>query len=409
MSSTTRILLSLVLGLAVGVMIAAADSAALERVVPLVTPLGKLWVRALQMTVIPLVFAVLVTGVVSAASAAAAGRLAARAIALFIVFLVIAALGSVTLSSSILAAWPVSEAASAAMRAGAAQLGAELPDIPPFSEWIVSVIPTNPIGAAAGGEFLPMIVFALFFAFAAARISTESRDRLVGFFQAVSEAMIVIVNWVLWAAPIGVFALALSVGYHGGASAAGALLYYILLLSGLCLLTALAMYPIAVLRGGVTLHQFATAAARPQVVAASTQSSLATLPAMIEATRSRLNVPPQVVGVVLPLAVSVFRITSPVANLGIVVLIAAIYGVSLEPWQLVAGAGVAVIASFGTVGISSQVGYFVSVMPTALVMGVPVEVLPLFLAVEVIPDIFRTIGNVTADIAVTTVLRRRAP
>ena len=172
---------------------------------------------------------------------------------------------------------------------------------------------------------------------------------------------------------------------------------------GLILLT----YVVAVVWGRVGLGRFARAAAPAQVVAFSTQSSLACLPVMVERARDRLGVSAATAGLVLPLAVAVFRITSTVANLAVCIYVAHLYGIPLSPGVLIAGGVTALAISVGTVGLPGQVSFFASIAPIAIVMGLPLEVLPLLLAVEVVPDIFRTIGNVTADLAAARIVEGR--
>ena len=155
---------------------------------------------------------------------------------------------------------------------------------------------------------LPLVVFAVAFGFAVTRIDPEARARLVGFFQAMADALLVIVHWVLRLAPVGVFALAFLLGSRTGLQAAGALIHYILMLLALMVVMGLLVYPGAVLGAGVRLQQFARAVLPAQVVAASTQSSLASLPAMVQGCREHLGVSARVSSLVLPLAVSVFRL-----------------------------------------------------------------------------------------------------
>lgn len=406
MSQTNRIILALVLGLAAGATIAALGQAGLARAVALLQPVGTLWVNALRMTVIPLVFAVLVTGVANAAGAASAGRLAARAMVAFGILLLVSVAATAIIVPALFATFPIPPSAAAALRAGALSQHGALPSVTPLSEWLTGIIPVNAVEAAAEGAVLPLIMFALFFAFAIARLPAGSRDRLTGFFEAFAAAMITIVQWILRVAPLGVFALALGVGFHGGLGAAGALLYYIVLLSVMCLLATGTMYPLAAASKALTLREFARGAAPAQVVAASTQSSLATLPAMIEVAQRTFGLPAGIVGLVLPLAVSLFRISTAIANLSAAIFVAALYEVPLTPADLAAGALVSFATSIGSVGVSSQVSYFFGVMPICLAMGLSVEVLALLLAVEVLPDVFRTICNVTADLAVTVLLGR---
>jgi Na+/H+-dicarboxylate symporter len=186
------------------------------------------------------------------------------------------------------------------------------------------------------------------------------------------------------------------------------LLQYVVIVSVVTAGIALLPYAlIALRRGGVGLPAFARAVAPVQVLAFSTQSSLACLPAMIERANDDLKIPPRITGLVLPLAVAVFRLTSPVANLAVAYFVAHIFGIQPGVPQMVAAVLVAFAISVGSVGLPGQISFFVSMAPICLALGVPIELLPILLAVEVIPDIFRTIGNVTGDLGVTALLKGR--
>jgi proton glutamate symport protein len=161
--------------------------------------------------------------------------------------------------------------------------------------------------------------------------------------------------------------------------------------------------------GRVPLARFVRAVAPVQVTAFATQSSLACLPAMIERCRDDLGVADRVSGLVLPLAVSVFRITGPVANFGVALFVAQVYGVHPSAMQYLGATLVAVATSMASVGLPGQVSFFASIAPICLSLGLPVDLLPILIAVEVIPDIFRTVGNVTADMALTAALAKREP
>jgi Na+/H+-dicarboxylate symporter len=406
MSSSTRVILGLVAGLAGGALLGALNDPALARLIAFIEPVGMLWLNALRMTVVPLVVAMLITGIASAAESAASGRLAARVLLLFVIFLTGAALLAAVLTPAALALWPVPADAAATVRAGLGHAAAAVPTLPPFGDWLTQVVPANPFAALSEGAMLPLVVFALLFGFAASRIEVSLRVILLGFFQAVVETMLVLIRWVLWAAPAGVFALALGVGYRSGVGAAGALGFYLVLMCSLGVLITIALYPIAAIMGGASFSRFARAAAPAQVVAVSTQSSLASLPAMIAGAQSDLAVPARIASITLPLAVSLFRISSPPFNLSIVLFVAHVYGVHIGALQLAAGIAVAVVTSLGVVGLPSQITFFTTTVPISLAMGVPTEMLSLLLALEVIPDIFRTVGNVTADLALTAIVAR---
>ena len=372
-SLSGRVLVALILGLGIGAWIQSLGEAP-AWAVSTAQAIGGVWLGGLQMTVMPLIVAITLT---------------------------------LVLVQGALSLWPVDPDSARALIAGATDgEAAPPPQAIEFGAWLRSLAPTNPVAAAAEGGVLPLVIFALFFAFAVTRLPEAQRELIVRFFDAVADAMIVIVRWVLWAAPLGVFALALTLGMRGGLGSTGALLHYVVLVSLGCITVVLASYPLAVIFGRVPLFRFARAIAPAQVVAFSTQSSLGTLPAMVERARDHLGVPEHVAGLVLPLAVAVFRLTSPVANLSVVLFICHVSGVEPTVAQLIAAGVVAFAVSISSVGLPGQVSFFVSIAPICLAMGAPIELLPLLLAVEVIPDIFRTVGNVSADLAVTAVLNR---
>jgi Na+/H+-dicarboxylate symporter len=297
--------------------------------------------------------------------------------------------------------------AGAALRAGLTA-GTPAPEIASAAEFLRSFIPTNPVQAAAETAVAPLVVFGLLFGFAATRIEADLRDRIVGAFRAIAQAMLVLVGGVLWLAPFGVFALALVVGARVGLGAAGVLAQYVVVISVVMTAATLLIYPLAMIVGRVGLLRFLRASAPAQAVALRTQSSLATLPAMLTASE-RMGVPERVRGLTLPLAVSVFRYASVAANMAVVVYLAALYGVELGPLELLAGAGVAAVANLAGVGLPAQVSFFAIIGPICLALGVPLELLPLLLAVETVPDIFRTVGNVSSDLVVTSAATRFAP
>jgi proton glutamate symport protein len=231
---------------------------------------------------------------------------------------------------------------------------------------------------------------------------------LVEFFQAIADAMIVIVRWVLWVAPLGVFALILSVCARSGLGMLSALGVYVLVECLLYLSVTVMMLPVALIFGGEQFRRFVPALVPAQVVAISTQSSLASLPAMLESADRRLGYPKQVAALVLPMAVSLFRLTSPVQYVTSAVFIAWAYGIDLSTAQLLAGALLAVVISLGSVGLPGQVTFIATNLPVAQAMGLPLSPLGLMLAVDTIPDALATLGNVTADLTATSVVNRQS-
>jgi Na+/H+-dicarboxylate symporter len=305
--SPFRILAGLALGLAVGGLGAWAGFP-MDRAAGWASAVGGLWLDALRMTVVPLVFSLIVTGIAAAAATTGAGGLTRRAFVLFALLLLGSALLAALLGPLLLGTWSPSPEALEALRSSLP--AAATPEIPAIGEWFRTLIPTNPVAAAAEGAIVPLTIFAILFGIAAARLPNDGGRPVLAFFATVAETMLVIVRWVLLLAPIGVFALAFALAARIGLGAGAALAHYVLVQIVITLILGLSMYPLAMLAGRVRPGAFARAAAPAQAVAASTQSSLASLPPML-AGAERLNLPGETSSVVLPLAVAVFRIAAP--------------------------------------------------------------------------------------------------
>ena len=397
---STRILLGLVVGLLSGAALNSQPSATLDLLLAIAAPVGQLWLDALTMTVVPLVFGLLVTGIGSATSSAAAGGVAARAMLWFVVLLVAACALSAALTTLALTWTPIPVGGGALSAPGSGP-----PVMAEAGAWFSGIIPANPVKAAAEMSMAPLVVFALFFGFAASRIESHLRTSLTTFFEAMVATMLVIVRWVLLVGPLGVLALGFGVGAKVGLGAAGALAHYVLIVVAACLAITLAAYVLAALVGRISPMTFAKAALPVQVVALGTQSSLACLPAMMTATAS-LRTSPGTAEVVLPLSVSIFRAASAAANIAVAIYLAHLHGVALSPGDLGVGVLVAAAVSLAAVGLPAQVSFFATIGPVCLAMGVPLDALPILLAVETIPDIFRTLGNVTTDLALARIVGR---
>ena len=404
-SNTTRILAGLVLGAVCGLLLSHFDPEYAIGAADIVQPVGRLWLNALQMTVVPLVFALGVVGVSAANDAAASGRTARRAIAVFAILLSAGAAFVAIAAPLLLSLLPRDPALLERLRATMPATTAAATS-PALGDWFAAIIPSNAIAAAAQSAMLPLVVFALFFGFALTRIDSERRVRMTEFFQTIADVMIAIVRWVLWAAPLGVFALVLAVCARTGSAVISALGWYIALQCSMYITVTLLLYPTVAAFGSERLRRFAAGILPAQIVAASTQSSLASLPAMIDSARTRLQQPTNVVALVLPMAVSLFRITSPMQYLGAATFVAWIYGIDVSIAQLAVATALAVVLSLGAVGLPGQVSFMAATMPVTSAMGLPLEPLGLLLAVDTIPDVFATVGNVSADLAASSIVAR---
>ena len=369
--------------------------------------IGGLWLNGLKMTVIPLIVALLIMGIAQGAEAMRAGRVAARAMTWFIGVYVCSAVFGALAINALLGAFPLPGIAVEALRSGLAALDPRASvDVPPVSDFFSNIVPSNAIASAANGDVLQLVVFTLLFALAATRIPAQGRQTLLAFFAAVRDTLLVLIGWILWIAPIGVFALAFSLATGAGGAAVAALLHYVLLLCAIGTGVGLAGYAVAVIFGRRRLGAFARAIIAPQSVAISTRSSLASIPAMLAAART-LGVREKIADVTFPMIGALFRPTGSAMNIAVAFYIAHWLGIEPTVPQIIAAVAVASVISFGAISVPGEVSFITSVSPIAMALGVPIAPLALLVAVEMIPDIFRTLGNVTMDVAVTTAVDRQ--
>lgn len=400
MTLAARVLIGLVAGLALGVILAPADAGAGAALVAWVEPVGALWVNAIRMTVVPLLVSLLVAGVASARTGAVA-RVGGSAVGWFVGLVGVSSLIGGLLARPLLGLLGGTSARASDFITETATSEVTLP---PFRDWFVDLLPSNPVAAAADGAILPLVLFSVIFGLAAGRIATDDRNRIVAGARAVGDAMFVVIEWILAAAPVGVFALALSLAARTGASLVGAVAGFVATTALLVVLATLLLYPITAAFSRVSLRRFARGAAPAQAVGFSTRSSLATLPVMMEEAEKTLGIRPEVAGLALPAAVSLFKYASPVVRITGTFFIAALFGVELGLAETAAVvAGIAAL-SFYSPGIPSG-GLFV-MAPLYQAFGLPLEGIGILIALDIVPDMFITGSNVTADLAVAALVDR---
>lgn len=404
-------LLSLVglgLGVALGILAHHTGSRSLLLLSSVVEPFGRLWTDALRMMVIPLVISFVFVAVTSFDDVGKTGRLGGKALLSHLGLMAVGAalalgvtlpfLGYFTLDPSTVEAFRQSAAGAPELEAGPGT-GLEGP-----GDWLRHIIPENPIRAAADNELLPLIVFTVFFALAVTQISTPRRDALTSFFRGVADASLIGVGWLLWLLPVAVFGLTLPLAARAGGGAVAALGTYIVLVCALLITLTAFLYPVAVFGGRISPGRFARGMAPAQAVAAASRSSLATLPALLESADSKLGMPRSVAGFVLPLSASTFRLNRTVSSPTKLLFVAYMYGVSVDPAFLAVYVGSVFLLSFTSPGIPS--GGFGLTLPFYIAAGIPVEGYVLMRTIDAVPDIFKTVLNVTGDMTVTALVAR---
>jgi proton glutamate symport protein len=355
------------------------------------------------MTVVPLIISLVITAIAGDQEDGFTHNLGRKTVGLFM--LMVAAICTYTALAAppLLALLQFDPATVEALRAPGATVDSTSVMLPPFRDWLVNLIPSNPLKAAVDFEMLPLIVFVAMFAYAMARIPDPGRDVLLRFFTAVKNVMFVMIGWIMAAAPFGVFALMLTMAATMGIAAAGAIGYFLLITIGLIVLAVVALYLLAVVVGRMPLALFARACVPAQVVGFSTKSSLASLPAMFAAAED-LKFSPSVSGFVLPVAVSIFKFASPIGRIAGTYFIARLYGIELGPTEIIVIAGAIGLLSFYSPGIPA--GGLLIMAPLYVSLNLPVEGIGILIALDQIVDMFLTPANVTANLTVVSMLTR---
>ncbi|HLB36986.1 MAG TPA: dicarboxylate/amino acid:cation symporter [Gemmatimonadales bacterium] len=395
------IALGLLGGLGLGLIAAVTGSPTLLTLAGAVEPVGTAFVNLLKMVVVPLVATTLFVGVAAMGDLRRLGRVGTTAMVFFATTTLIGVLLGMGVMRLLL---PFADQAAARSVSGAAH--AAPPQLPGPVEFLVGLIPANPVQAAADGALLPLIVFVVLFAAATGTLPEARRRPLIALADALTAALIHLVRWVLWAAPVGVFALAAPVFARSGWAMLQSLIVFILaVFLGLVLLVAAVYLPAASVLGRRGPAQFFKACLGSQLIGFTTTSSPATIPAMLDGTDA-LGVSRDVSGLVIPLGASLNRAGSALFQGAGVIFLGWLYGVPLP----LAGVGGAVLATFlvafTVAGVPSA--SVVSLAPALIHVGVPVDGLGVLLGVDRIPDMLRTAANVTGTITAATLLDARS-
>ena len=225
------VLLGLVAGAALGVA-SRTGVPGLASLVSVVEPIGILFVNAIRMTVVPLVVAMLIAGIGTAPDLGMLPRLGLRSLVIGLTLAFVVAGSTMLVAVPVLARLPIDPAAATALREAA---GVVVPAEPTggIGRWLTDLVPVNVVKAAADGGLLPLILFALAFGFALTRVAPDRRAAVTAFFSGLADAMMVLVGWIIRAAPLGVFGLTAPLGARLGGDLAGALVSYVGLAVGL--------------------------------------------------------------------------------------------------------------------------------------------------------------------------------
>jgi Na+/H+-dicarboxylate symporter len=380
-----QILVGLVLGVVVGMLF---KSLALG-----LAPVGALFLNAIKMLIVPLVFVSLVAGITAMSDSAKLGRISVKTIAIYLITTAFAV--SIGLAFGTL----FSPGEGMNMVASGSE---EAKQAPSLVQILVGLVPTNPVTAFAEGNILQIIVFAIALG-VSMNLVGEKAAPVVRLFDSLAEVFYKLTDLVMRFAPIGVFALIAGVVASHGievllplagvigviylASIAHMLLIYGGLIGGLARLS-----PLRFFRG----------IAPALAVAFSTSSSSGTLPVSIECARKNLGVSQGVAGFVLPVGATINMDGTAIYQGVLALFIAQAFGIDLNAGQYLMIILTATLASIGTAGVPGAGLIMLGLVLTSV--GLPLEGVALIAGIDRILDMARTTVNVAGDLMTTTLV-----
>jgi Na+/H+-dicarboxylate symporter len=387
----------LILGLAVGLGAAATGSDWLHTIASGAAPFGTVFMNAIKMVVIPLIVTVIFTSIAKLGDPRKLGRIGAQTIAYYWITLIPGiAIGMAVMMFGLQFVGDVQIPQPAA---------APVPELQGFVAFLVSLVPANPFAAASQGTILPLIVFTALFAAATGTLPAERRSRLVSIADVISEALIRLVWWILYLAPIGVFGLTAPVTAKLGWSLVLSLgIFIICVFVGLVTFLLLVTLPLVYFVAGIGPLRYLKGTFGAASVAVATTSTAAAIPVSLEETKRNLGVSKTIADLLVPLGASMHRPGSALFQGAAVVFLAHLYGVPI-PLAVIGAAMLATFLVSLTVAPVPSSGV-VTMAPALDAVGVPVAGLALMLGIDRIPDMMRSAVNLLSQISTAVLVDR---
>lgn len=407
-----RMLLGLLLGTALGITghLAMPSSPLLDGLLRYVAqPAGQIFLRLLFMLVIPLIVSGLALGVAGLGDLRSLGRVGLKTLAYTVVVSAIAVAIGVAAVNLLRPGEGLSPDLRARLLAGAAERASGLSTSVTAPkgglDLLVQIVPDNPIRAAAGGDMLAVMFFALMLGVGLSVTRTEGARRLEEMLQGLYDVTMKLIDMVIRLAPYGVAALMFSLTARFGYEVLGQLARYVGVVVLALAIHQFVVYPLSVqFLGGMSPRRFFRDVQEAMVTAFSTASSNATLPTSLRVAEEKLNLPPEVSRFVLTIGSTANQNGTALFEGVTVLFLAQLYGVPLALGQQLLVVMICVLGGIGTAGVPAG-----SLPVVALILGmvgVPTEGIGLILGVDRFLDMCRTTLNVTGDLAAAVVVSR---
>ena len=400
MSLTTKVVIGMVLGLILGVVLNVVDSPLINEhlVGGLFAMIGKMFINALKMLVVPLVVFSLICGVAGIGDIRLLGRVGGLAFALYIATTAIAITLAIALATII-------GPGSGFDMSGISVAGLAATQAPSVWDVFAAIIPTNPIAAFADGKMLQIIFYVIIIGIAALMLGDRSND-FVKACEYMNELMMKVVEIVMMFAPYGVFCLiAKTFAEQGIELFLPVIAYVVTLVSALFLHLFVTLMVMLRLLAGLDPFTFMKKIRPAQIFAFSTASSNATIPITFRCVTQRIGADNSVASFTVPFGATINMDGTAIMQGVATVFLANVYGVELGIFGYLTVIGLAVLASIGTAGVPG-VGLVMLTMVLSQV-GLPIEGIAIILGVDRLMDMIRTVVNITGDAVVSTIVAKR--
>jgi len=389
----------LVLGLIVGLGAAATGNDWLLAIAKGSAPFGIIFMKAIKMIVIPLIVTVIFTSIARLGNPRKLGRIGGLTLVFYWLTLIPAiAIGMATMKVGLRFAGEIRMPHAEAI---------EVPQLQGIVDFLISLVPANPFAAASSGAILPLIVFTALLAAATGTLPRESRQRLIDLADDLSKALIKLVWWILYLAPIGVFGLTAPVTAELGWGLLQSLgVFIVCVLAGLLIFLAVVTLPLMYFVGGIGPLRYLKGTLGAASVAASTTSTAAAIPVTLEETTRNLGVSATVADLLIPLGASMHRPGSALFQGAAIVFLAWLYDVPIPAAMIGAAMLATFLVSLTVAPVPSS--SVVTMAPALDAVGVPIAGLALMLGIDRIPDMMRSAVNVLGQISAAVIVDRRA-
>ena len=387
----------LVLGLAVGLGASATGNAWLLALAEGSAPIGAIFMNAIRMVIIPLIITIIFTSIAKLGDPRKLGRIGGLTIAFYWITLIPAiAIGMGTMKFGLRFASEIDMPETAAT---------EVPELQSIVDFIVSLVPANPFAAASNGSLLPLIVFTALVAAATGTLAVERRERMINIAEDASAALIKLVWWILYTAPIGVFGLAAPVTARLGWDLVQSLgIFIVFVFVGLVIFVAVVTLPLVYFVAGVGPLKYLKGTFGGVSIAVSTTSTAAAIPVTREEAIENIGVSPTIANLLVPLGASMHRPGSALFQGAAIVFLAYLYGVPI-PMTAIAAALLATFLVSLTVAPVPSSGV-VTMAPALDAVGVPVAGLAIILGIDRIPDMMRSAVNLLGQVSAAALVDR---